>query len=51
MKKLILSFCIAITFCLDATAQSNQDKVASAVEFLKQAMVSGNQNKFRKNNL
>ena len=43
MKKIILSVCIAITFCLDATAQSSQDKVASAVEFLKQAMVSGNQ--------
>lgn len=43
MKKLLSVFCIAILFCFAAKAQSNQDKVATAVEFLKQAMVSGNQ--------
>lgn len=48
MKKLIFTFCIAITFCFGATAQTNQDKVANAVESLKQAMVSGNQKNLEK---
>lgn len=48
MKKLILTLFIAITFCLGTKAQSNQDKVANAVEFLKQAMVSGNENDLEK---
>jgi len=48
MKKLIFTFCISVTFCLAAMAQSNQNKVENAVEFLKQAMVSGNQTNLEK---
>lgn len=42
MKKLILTICIAVTFCVSTKAQNSQDKIASAVEFLKQAMISAN---------
>lgn len=48
MKKLIFTFCIAVTFYFGALAQSNQDKVANAVKFLKEAMVSGNQTDLEK---
>ena len=48
MKKLIFIFCISVTFCFGAMAQSNKDKIANAVEFLKQAMVSGNQTDLEK---
>ena len=48
MKKLIFTFCIAVTFYFGALAQSNQDKVTNAIEFLKQAMVSGNQTDLEK---
>ena len=48
MKKLIFTICVAVTFYFNALAQSNQDKVTNAVEFLKQAMVSGNQTDLEK---
>ena len=48
MKKLIFTFCIAFTFYFGALAQSKQNKVTNAVEFLKQAMVSGNQTDLEK---
>lgn len=41
MKKLFFSFCLTVAFCCAVIAQTSQDKVAKAVEYLKQAMVSG----------
>lgn len=48
MKKLISTICIAVAFCLVTNAQSKQDKVLNAVEFLKHAMISGNQTDLEK---
>ena len=43
MKRVIVLAFIAITMSYTAMAQSTEEKVAAAVEFLKQAMISGNQ--------
>ena len=43
MKKVILFALIAISISFTAKAQTKEDKVAVAVEFLKQAMISGKQ--------
>lgn len=43
MKRVIVLAFIAITMSYTAMAQSTDLKVAEAVEFLKQAMISGNQ--------
>lgn len=43
MKKFIIAISLLIFTGLATNAQSATDKVANAVEFLKQAMISGNQ--------
>jgi ketosteroid isomerase-like protein len=48
MKKLIASFCLVIAFCYALKAQTSEDKVATAVTFLKNAMISGNQSDLEK---
>lgn len=48
MKKLFLSLCLIVVICAATVAQTSQDKVANAVTFLKQAMVSGNQQDLEK---